>query len=530
MEQSRPEYGLVTEFYRILILNIMKLRNIFRILSAGVVLSLLASCHNKEQIFPDYEGGVTAYFAYQYPVKTIVLGESETFDTSLDNQHKCIIYGTMGGAYKGKDIVIDIEVDNTLAENLYFDAECTQPVKAMPSEYYKLAGNQLDYGGTHMGGVEVQLTDAFFADPDAIKNTYVIPVVMTDIVKGADQINDGEPLIEGDTPIRTDPTYWNKTPMDYTLYCVKYINEWDGSWLRRGVDQITDNGVPSTNVRHEQYIESDEVMTLTTQSLQSVVFPITTNVTIIREPDPEYALSLSNATAGENNWGLQVWYNFDEPLVSGKTYTFSAMTKGTSEYTSSVFLQQSDGDAQQYGAVQIPFTTEWTKVSADFSPSNDGFNKFTLNIGDFEGTLWLDKVSIVEKGQSDELILNGDFLGGTAEKWQSWSGFQAVTADGYTEKPAEPVIEVIGKTCDLLLTFDGSGNATVSSATEGVTASGSGKFVKDGEKKAWGNKDRDAIYLEYDVDFGTKQYHTRDTLVSRSREIVLETYSPTYKK
>ena len=92
----------------------MKLRNIFRILSAGVVLASVASCHNSEKIFPDYEGGISAYFAYQYPVRTIVLGESETFDTSLDNQHKCIIYGTIGGSYEGKDVVIDIDVDNSL--------------------------------------------------------------------------------------------------------------------------------------------------------------------------------------------------------------------------------------------------------------------------------------------------------------------------------------------------------------------------------------------------------------------------------
>ena len=164
----------------------MKLRNIFRILSAGVVLASLASCHNQEKIFPDYEGGISAYFAYQLPVRTIVLGESETFDTSLDNQHKCIIYGTIGGSYKGKDVVIGIDVDNSLTENVYFPDGT--PVKAMPENYYTLSSDRLDYGGTHMGGVEVTLTDAFFADPDAIKNTYVIPVVMTDIIKGADQI------------------------------------------------------------------------------------------------------------------------------------------------------------------------------------------------------------------------------------------------------------------------------------------------------------------------------------------------------
>ena len=506
----------------------MKLRNIFRILSAGVVLASLASCHNSEKIFPDYEGGISAYFAYQYPVRTIVLGESETFDTSLDNQHKCIIYGTIGGSYKGKDVVVDIDVDNSLVENLYFADG--SPVQAMPENYYKLSGNQLNYGGTHLGGVEVQLTDAFFADPAALKNTYVVPVVMTDIVKGADRIKSGTPLIEGETPIRTNPALWNVAPMDYTLYCVKYINPWDGSWLRRGVDEITEKGQTTTNVRHAQYVENDEVMFLTTQSLESVVFPIKTNVEVVRDPDPEYALSMTNLTAGEADWAAQVWYKFGTPLTSGKTYTFSAWVKGTSEFTSGIFLQDSENqDNQQYGAASIPFTTEWTKVTVDFPVNNEGLNKFTFNFGTFEGTLILDKVSVVEKGKEDELVANGDFLGGTMDGWESYGNYQKVTTNGYAERPAEPVTEVISVTCDLLITFDEAGNATVSSITDGVTATGTGKFVKDGEKKAWGEKDRDGIYLEYDVDFGgAKQYHSRDTLVSRSREVKIEEYTPTF--
>ena len=52
----------------------------------------------------------------------------------------------------------------------------------------------------------------------------------------------------------------------------------------------------------------------------------------------------------------------------------------------------------------------------------------------------------------------------------------------------------------------------------------------DGEKKAWANKDRDAIYLDYQVDFGSKQYAIKDTLVARSREITVEQFSPTLKK
>ena len=44
-------------------------------------------------------------------------------------------------------------------------------------------------------------------------------------------------------------------PMDYTLYCIKYVNQWDGSWLRRGVDQVTGQDA-GTVVRHAQYVEN----------------------------------------------------------------------------------------------------------------------------------------------------------------------------------------------------------------------------------------------------------------------------------
>ena len=54
--------------------------------------------------------------------------------------------------------------------------------------------------------------------------------------------------------------------------------------------------------------------------------------------------------------------------------------------------------------------------------------------------------------------------------------------------------------------------------------------VEDGEKNSWGNKDRDAIYLEYDVDFGFKQIATKDTLVLQTRGTnKLEVFAPKYK-
>ncbi len=60
-----------------------------------IMLLAFSSCENQDWSFPDY-GRTTVYFAYQYPVRTIVLGNDEIFDNTLDNQHKCLIKAVMG--------------------------------------------------------------------------------------------------------------------------------------------------------------------------------------------------------------------------------------------------------------------------------------------------------------------------------------------------------------------------------------------------------------------------------------------------
>ena len=538
----------------------MKFRNIFRILSAGIVLSCLASCHNKEAIFPDYEGGITTYFAYQYPVRTIVLGESETFDTSLDNQGKCIIYGTMGGAYKGKDVVVDIEVDNTLVDNLYFSDG--SPVKYMPGHYYDLSATQLKYNGTHMGGVEVSLHDDFFADPAAIKNTYVIPVKMTNIVKGADQILTGTPSIEGETPARTNSDMWSVLPKDYTLYAVKYVNKWDGSWLRRGKDVVTglDAG---TYVRHAEYVENDQVTFLETQSLNSVTMPVETSRSYNKYTEG-YALKLVNAEAKANAWESQVWYSMvnvpksdDKPakrdtLKQGNTYVLKGMVKATSDYQMGIFLQSTDHDEQvmnwnDNGTVKnfsIAATTEWTPFEVRLVvPKLSGagkdklsFNKLTFNFGDFAGTIYLDNLSLVTEGVDEaNKIYNADFeedylvVKELNTGWHSWTNIEKRSDLGEGVTKVDVIVEPLK--CNLLLTFDESGKCTVSSLNPEFPASGTGEYIKDGAPLAWGNKDRDLIRLSYNIKFAEyKTFETTDTLVSRSREIKHELFVPTYKE
>jgi len=262
----------------------------------GVVLGAFSltytSCYNAEQEFPDYEGGTTAYFAYQYPVRTLVLG-NDIYDNSLDNAHKCRIWSTMGGAYGGRDAIVDIAVDESLCDNLYFTDEggnAAAPVLPMPSAYYKLASNTIPYNGGARGYVEVQFTDAFFNDEKAIENTYVIPLLMKS-VKGIDHILTGTPR-EGLSPSRTNTEDWEILAKDYVLYCVKYMNPWQGKYIRRGVDNVTENGVTNAVVRKdfslintdiEHYTENpvnqnDEICGINTKNMRQAIFPVAINI------------------------------------------------------------------------------------------------------------------------------------------------------------------------------------------------------------------------------------------------------------
>jgi hypothetical protein len=332
------------------------------------LLVTLTSCENEEWEFPDYEFQST-YFAYQYPVRTIVLGE-DIFDTSLDNAHKCSIMATTGGVYDNKqDVTIGVTVDNSLCKDLLFDPNGTA-ITPMPSNYYSLASDKIIIPkGKSIGGVEVQLTDAFFDDPLALGKNYVIPVRMT-TVQNADSILSGKPLVEN--PNRAVAGHWSIVPKDFVLYAVKYVNPWHGFYLRRGKDVIEGkNGNTSLNqtiVRHKPFVENDEVVSLTTKSMSNVELPV-------------------------------------------------------------VFKD------------------------------NTGKN---IN-------------------------------------------------------------------CSLLLSFSEQGNCTVSTNSTEYTVTGTGKFVKRGEKKSWGNQDRDAIYLNYSIGLKDMNVVSTDTIVLRNRGIAMETYSPVLK-
>ncbi len=326
----------------------MMIRNIFKFVCGAAILLGFTACKNGDRSFDDFEGGTTVYFPYQYPVRTIVLGDDE-YDTSLDQAHKCQIKATFGGSYNGSNGTVQVAVDNSLVNNLTF-ADGT-PVKAMPDNYYTLSTTSLNFGGTMNGTTEVQLSDAFFADPDAVKNTYVIPLVIVG-QNGFDHVLTGT-LAEGKTAVRTDASAWDVLPMDFVLYCVKFQNRYAGYWLTNH-NTSTDN------------IEAASIVQIKTYSLNGAIYTV----------------------------------------------------------------ELQDG-----------------------------------------GTLY---------------------------------------------------------TADMLLNFSGD-NCTISSLTPGVTVSGSGSFSDNGAKKAWGNKDRDLMELNYNVDFGGgKTISRNEKLVWQRSGVAIEEFEVVY--
>lgn len=277
-----------------------------KILTLATIASVaMTSCHNSDNDFSDFDYQ-TVYFANQVAGRTVVLGADTQIDLSLDNQHKVKVIAVMGGAYKNtKDRIIHFDVDASLCDNLYFSDDFGgSKVEVLPSDYYNLEGSTINIkSGSHDGGVIVNLTDKFFNDPKALSYNYVLPLVMTH-AEGVDSILRGKSSLP--SPNRLVAADWSVTPKDYTLYCLKFVNEWSGAYLRRGVDQLTADGAVKQIVRHKQYVERDEEVKLLTTAYRGCKLPLSTqtdadhkyNYTLALSFNEDGTCSISSADEG----------------------------------------------------------------------------------------------------------------------------------------------------------------------------------------------------------------------------------------
>ena len=511
-----------------------------------------ASCKNSEQSFPDFDGGTTAYFAYQYPIRTMILGNVETYDNTSDNEGRFTIYATCGGSYSGLNAKIAVGVDESLVEGLYF--EDGTAMKAMPADYYDVNGDELDYAGGFRGGVEIQLNEKFFNDPLSVKNTYVIPMVMGENFSGVDHINRGTPIVEGSSPLRQDQTKWDQQPKDFTLFCVNYINEYTATYLRRGKD----------NFDKLKFKDVSETIT-----------------------GDDMCIAIHAGAKQKEVWDNQFWIDAVTPFAENDTYTLTMNVKATKEAKSGTQIHEGPG-SWKANLGEITFTTEWKEVTitGTITSGQAGGHSIAFNLSEMADSndyyidnvsFLLNNVEMMTNGRCDDVASanyytkerhsaesEGAIVSSTFEPtgkqqtvtntYQVPDGYEKVTESRHgkfieedevvytTSKSRNQVLlpiattEVAGvpTTCELVLSFDGDDCSIASNNEALCKASGSGKYVKNGAPLAWGNKDRDVLYLDYTIDFvGTEvHYATQDTLVWRDRGSVaaIQTYKPVYKE
>jgi len=242
------------------------------------------SCQNFDTDFDDFDY-TTGYFPYQFPVRTLVLGDY-IYDNSNDNAHKFLVSVAMGGVYENdKDRVFNIEVDESLCDNILF-SDGGDTIKALPASYYTLLSAESKIvipAGEYNGNIEVQLNDAFFADPDAIKQCYVLPINLV-------SSTDVDTLLCGDSddPLadRRIPGEWITAPKNFTMFAVKYINEYHGTYFRYGSNSVTDSTgvkVEDNIYNDETYVESYPTINLITTGRKEVSLTMFLNSTIISD-------------------------------------------------------------------------------------------------------------------------------------------------------------------------------------------------------------------------------------------------------
>ncbi len=235
-----------------------------------VIAAAMFSCDNQENDFEDYDFQ-TVYFPIQYPARTLVLGESRS-DNSIDLEHAFSIGVSVGGMYENKvERVVNIRLAPELLQGVTVGG---RPLQVLPSNYYEsMSFDQITIpSGSFNGKLRVDLTDAFFQDPLSTDVNYVIPLVIEPSTK--DSVLSGMPLPEiGSSADRRVSSDWMPgfEPKDYTLFAVKYINKYHGTFLHSGVDETLDGAgnVVETFTYKADYVEQDLQTLLTTKSLNT---------------------------------------------------------------------------------------------------------------------------------------------------------------------------------------------------------------------------------------------------------------------
>lgn len=145
-----------------------------------------------------------------------------------------------------------------------------------------------------------------------------------------------------------------------------------------------------------------------------------------------YCMEMFNTSTGTNVWDAQNWYTLSTPLQQGVTYTYTFMAKATSNYAMEFYLKNSSSGNQYYPGAFSELTTSWQKITKTFTPEASGIDQLIFNYGTFEGTIWVDDISLTAEGSTTNLIANSDFENGNIDGWSYWTPgqYQRISEEG----------------------------------------------------------------------------------------------------
>jgi hypothetical protein len=238
------------------------------------------ACENQETIFDDF-GSTSVYFPFQRPVRTIIQGDYDLGFNDNDNLGRFEIGVRMSGVRSNEtDRSVSFELAPELIDPSVLGVTSVN-VQVLPESYYTIEQESpvtIPAGSTD-GRILIQLNDAFFDDPLSFGEfeevNYVIPLKIT-AFEGLDSLLTGVPII--DNPIKILDDNWVTTPKDYTLFGIKFINQYSGMHLRRGSDKIVGTSelftvstgeretttIDTTSVYRSEFVVQDELALVST--------------------------------------------------------------------------------------------------------------------------------------------------------------------------------------------------------------------------------------------------------------------------
>ena len=250
---------------------------------AALAFTIIA-CENQDIEFEDF-GSTAVYFPYQTPARTLIQGKYDLGFNDNDNKGRFEIGVNMSGVYNNdKDRKVFFELAPDLINSSVIGVDSVN-VKVLPSDYFTIEQESpvIIPAGSHKGRIPIQLNDAFFDDSQSFAEFgevhYVVPLLSTG-TEEIDSLLTGVPLVDYPVKVRSDD--WEIQPKDYTLFGIKFMNKYQGKYLRRGEDKIEGSSevfkttiatgvtetqttdIDTTTVYRNQYVVKDEVTDITT--------------------------------------------------------------------------------------------------------------------------------------------------------------------------------------------------------------------------------------------------------------------------